>query len=186
MVVPATAVVPVPADVPLTEVVSLVDAVSPAAVVPPAAAVVPVVAPSIGAFAERLSGRPWSWVQAWDMPPTEWLNFFVRAREQNFLTGRSPHPRVFIESPADQRIKPWSYDTGYFEGLQTFPAAPMPDELLLVHRPGQATGLAAQKKGLKEAVLRSLMHLRSAPVLSGIARAIPLRWQRRVKGWLRA
>lgn len=146
----------------------------------------PVVAPSIGAFAERLSGRPWSWVQAWDMAPSEWLDFFVKAREQNFATGRSPHTTLFIDAPADQRIKPWSYDTEYFEGLQVLPASPMPDEFLASHRPGQATGLAGQKKGLKQAALSSLVHLRSSRALRGVARAIPLQWQRRVKGWLQA
>ena len=62
----------------------------------------------------------------------------------------------------------------------------MPDEFLERHRPGQATGLAAQKKGLKQAALSSLVRLRSSRALSGIARAIPLQWQRRVKGWLKA
>ena len=146
----------------------------------------PVVAPSIGAFAERLSGRPWSWVRAWDLEPSQWLDFFVEAREQNFVTGRPPHPTLFIDEAADQRIKPWSYDAEYFDGLQVLPATPMPDEFLVQHRPGQATGLAEHKKGLKQAALTSLVQLRSARLFSGVARAIPMQWQRRVKGWLQA
>ena len=146
----------------------------------------PVVAPNIGSFAERLSGRPWSWVQAWDLPPAAWLDFFVQVREQNFATGRSPQPPLFVDAPIDRHIQPWSYDTDYFEGLPALPASPMPDEFLDRHRPGQATGLAAQKKGLKQAALTSLVHLRSARVFRGVARAIPLQWQRRVKGWLQA
>jgi hypothetical protein len=145
-----------------------------------------VVAPSIGAFAERLSGRPWSWVQAWDMAPSEWLDFFVKAREQNFATGRSPHATLFIDTPADQRIKPWSYDTDYLEGLQVLPALPMPSEFLARHRPGQAVGLAARKKGLKRAALSAMVRLRAAPVLRSFSRIIPQQWQARMKSWLTA
>jgi hypothetical protein len=120
------------------------------------------------------------------MTPSEWLDFFVQTREQNFVTGCSPHPTVFVDAPVDQRIKPWSYEADYFDGLPALPASPMPEEVLARHRPGQATGLAGHRKGLKQAALSSLVHLRSAPVFRGVARAIPLQWQRRVKGWLQA
>lgn len=144
----------------------------------------PVIAPDIGAFAERLAGRPWSWVQAWDMAAPEWLDFFVSIRERNFVTGQAPHPTVFMESAADQRIKPWSYDGEYFAGLQVLPASPLPAELLAQHRPGQAS--SGPRKGLKQAALSSLVQLRSTPLLRALARAIPMQWQRRVKGWLQA
>ena len=40
--------------------------------------VILVVAPNIGSFAERLSGRQWSWIQAWEFPPAAWLEFFAQ------------------------------------------------------------------------------------------------------------
>jgi O-antigen biosynthesis protein len=78
----------------------------------------PVVAPDIGAFAERLHGRPWSWVRPWDAPPAEWLEFFAQVREQHFVTGRAPQPPMFLSEPVDKRIKPWSYLNDYLAGLQ--------------------------------------------------------------------
>ena len=146
----------------------------------------PVVAPSIGAFAERLSGRPWSWVKAWDMAPSEWLDFFVKVREENFATAQSPHATFYIQTPVDQRIKPWSYETDYLEGLPTLPASPLPDEFLVRHRPGQAVGLAGTKKGLKRAALSAVISLRSAPALRPVARLIPQQLQARMKSWLQA
>ncbi len=50
----------------------------------------PVAAPDLGAFAERLAGREWSWILPWNTSPEDWLNFFVRIREDNFRTGISP------------------------------------------------------------------------------------------------
>src|SRR5207302_21876 len=67
----------------------------------------PVVAPSIGAFHERLNGRPWSWVQDWDTPPAAWLQFFLEVRERNFALGQSPQPPRFLAAEGDARIKPW-------------------------------------------------------------------------------
>ena len=50
----------------------------------------PVVAPDIGAYPERLDGRPWSWIVPWDWRDEECLTFFLRIRRENFLIGASP------------------------------------------------------------------------------------------------
>ncbi|MFM0113507.1 glycosyltransferase [Paraburkholderia nemoris] len=44
------------------------------------AAGVPVVAPNIGAFPERLSGRDWSWIVPWDSTALQMLDFLQEAR----------------------------------------------------------------------------------------------------------
>ena len=51
---------------------------------------IPVAVPDLGAFAERLDGREWSWIMPWDTTAREWLEFFVRIRGENFLRGTSP------------------------------------------------------------------------------------------------
>lgn len=50
----------------------------------------PVAVPNLGAFTERVDGRPWSWIMPWDTTPSAWLDFFERIRRENFLTGTSP------------------------------------------------------------------------------------------------
>jgi glycosyltransferase involved in cell wall biosynthesis len=47
----------------------------------------PIVVPDLGALPERVKGRPWTWVQPWDLEPEEWLAFFERVREENFVAG---------------------------------------------------------------------------------------------------
>ena len=52
----------------------------------------PVAAPDLGAFAERLAGRSWSWLKPWDTPVAEWLAFFAGIRENHFRAGQPPAP----------------------------------------------------------------------------------------------
>lgn len=50
----------------------------------------PVVTTNLGAFTERLADRPWSWIHDWDLPAGELVDFFVRIREENFLSCLPP------------------------------------------------------------------------------------------------
>jgi glycosyltransferase involved in cell wall biosynthesis len=54
------------------------------------AAQLPVVVPNIGAFPERVSGRPWSWIVPWDMKAKELAVFFANVRVRHFVRGRAP------------------------------------------------------------------------------------------------
>ncbi len=50
----------------------------------------PVIAPDLGAFAERLAGRDWTWIVPWDWDAGQMIEFFLSARKNHFLTGLSP------------------------------------------------------------------------------------------------
>ncbi|MDP6184755.1 MAG: glycosyltransferase, partial [Gammaproteobacteria bacterium] len=50
----------------------------------------PVVVPEIGAFSERLQGRPWTWTLNWNTDPDDILSFFERIRREHFLTATAP------------------------------------------------------------------------------------------------
>jgi glycosyltransferase involved in cell wall biosynthesis len=151
---------------------------------------VPVVAPDLGAFPERLSGRKWSWLQPWAASAGEWLHFFEDIRARHFATGTSPAPYWAVTSNvgAEALISDWDYARDYLTHLDQMPPAPpappLTREFMAAHQadrtdlPGQA-GLHA-RRGL----LRTLIRLRSAPGLRSIARAVPLRWQTRIKTWL--
>ncbi|MEO7391141.1 MAG: glycosyltransferase, partial [Ramlibacter sp.] len=148
----------------------------------------PVVAPDIGAFPERLSGRPWSWVRPWDDPAAQLLAFFCEVRERNFIPAQAPAPQWQVAPAAgDASIGSWSYDSDYLRNVKS-PEAPatLDPDFLKTHGHSRAVGAQAQRRMLQQWTLNALVRLRSAPALRQLARAIPLRWQTRVKSWLRA
>ncbi len=55
-------------------------------------AALPVVAPDLGAFPERLAGRPWSWIRPWQQTPEEWNDFLVKIMDDHFKTNVTPPP----------------------------------------------------------------------------------------------
>ncbi len=150
----------------------------------------PVVAPDIGAFAERLYQRDWSWVQRWDQPPAQWVDAFVDMREQNFARGQCPEP-VALPEPIERAIRvakatapPWHYRDNYLDGVAenttTHPIGLTPEFLQALRPP------TAQPARARSALLYGLVRLRSHPLLRGVAQRIPQRWQAKVKNWLRA
>jgi glycosyltransferase involved in cell wall biosynthesis len=52
----------------------------------------PLVVSDLGALAERIGGRPWTWVRPWDAPPQAWLSFFLEIQERHFALGAPPAP----------------------------------------------------------------------------------------------
>ena len=74
----------------------------------------PVVAPDLGAFAERLSGRQWSWVVPWNQSPDQWNRFFVEIADNNFRTGVSPIVQPTAKLNAGQAF---SYKDDYLAPL---------------------------------------------------------------------
>ena len=78
----------------------------------------PVAVPDLGAFAERLDGRQWSWILPWNTSPRQWLDFFVRVHRENFRKKVSPgtpetartvdtafYPDKLLESPKEAAVK---------------------------------------------------------------------------------
>jgi glycosyltransferase involved in cell wall biosynthesis len=51
----------------------------------------PVVVPRLGAFPERVSGRPWSWIIDWDLTPEQAVAALMGIRE-HFVSGLPPAP----------------------------------------------------------------------------------------------
>ena len=147
----------------------------------------PVAVPDIGAFVERVAGRPWSWVQPWDNNAQAWLDFFLRARAQCFATGQAePAPTLPDALSAFGASLPgWDYRADYL--AFTPPSASMP---VAAHARHVARGFASQpppvpvSAAVGAKALGTLARLRALPALAPLARAIPARWQARVKSWL--
>ena len=140
----------------------------------------PVVAPDLGAFPERLAGRPWSWVVRWDLSAAEFLNLFLQLREQHFATGQPPQVTAPMGNtePSD-----WHYRQNYLVGVpNAAQTAPLSMPFLKEHMRVQVGATS----GAKSLLLSGVVRLRSHPLLRGVARRIPQHWQTRVKNWLRA
>ena len=65
----------------------------------------PIIVPNIGAFTERVSQRPWSWICHWNLLADEWNNFFMRVREANFIANVSPTVANDAHSPTNYRYQ---------------------------------------------------------------------------------
>jgi len=156
----------------------------------------PVVAPDLGAFAERLSERPWTWVRPWNDGPETWVAFFDRLRKDIFVGTALPNTPA--RAPKWSRATRWSesqwdYREHYLPAQQPAPVsmittdrlrALFSDEFLDRHRPENTTPQSHPKHQLKKWTLQAVVRLRSAPALRSLARQIPARWQTRVKSWL--
>lgn len=80
----------------------------------------PVLAPDIGAFTERLSERPWTWLRPWNTAPDAWLALLLDIRERHFLRGEpAPSAPAAPGSEFDAQWLPWSYASDYLAGIGT-------------------------------------------------------------------
>ncbi len=148
----------------------------------------PVLAPDLGAFPERLSGRARSWVAPWDQTAGQWLDSMMHLRANFFApdAGKSQEPSgAMVFAPQHAAALPegaaWTYRTDYPAGVLVHPPADVSIDFLRTYAPGLRS--SGNARGV---MLNGLAHLRSMPVLRGIARAIPPHWQRKVKNWLQA
>jgi hypothetical protein len=142
----------------------------------------PVAVPHIGAFAERVAGRPWSWVCPWDQTGAQWTEYFTRLRSEHF--GSPPTSAASIQPDsmsAHSTAFIWNYRNDYMANL----TLAEPKGTL---QPNIATLACykAQPNPINSGALDALVYLRSLPLLSVVARAIPTPWQRKIKSWLQA
>lgn len=145
----------------------------------------PVVAPNIGAFAERLQGRPWSWVSDWQQDAATWLAFFEAIREKNFCAATSPTVIDAASVESEDIEESVDYFGNYLTTLPV-PITLRPDQLRCLQ---EDIELSQPKRvqpsmQLKSSALRTIMRLRANALMSPMAKWIPMHLQRRVKSWL--
>lgn len=148
----------------------------------------PVVAPDIGAFAERLAGRPWTWICPWRRGPEQWLAFFNDIRTRHFAIGEGPVPLQTSVSFDDQATTPdfnrespdW-YADDYLHSLPKQRVCNLSSQTLMAYLlPPEHTAVA----GTKGRLLKLLLRLRNMRLLLPLARRVPIHWQTRLKSWL--
>jgi len=145
----------------------------------------PVVVPDLGAFAERVANRPWSWVQPWDSTAAQWLELLQRIRQQAFVEGV-----VHVAPPLStallqlrQQLGAWTYADDYLPAVNP---ADGPALLDAAHRVAEAfaraTPAEAQPAPLSQAGLYALaLRLQRLPLLGRAMRAVPHAWRYRVR-----
>jgi hypothetical protein len=147
----------------------------------------PIVAPDLGAFTERLKGRDLTWVKPWDTPAAEWVTFFMSLRK---LLSDAPVEAPTRQSgvPTDQppvHLETWSYAQNYVTGVAKMGVVQPAAALNLVWRTQRDADHGIRHRA-KQTLLHAVIYLRSTPGFRRIAREIPLRWQTRLKSWLRS
>lgn len=157
----------------------------------------PIAAPDLGAFAERLHQRPWSWICPWQQTSAQWLDFFTRIKAAHFQTQTPPaQPQAPEDRLQEMQGERWDYRSDYIKPLGSGPEHTSPVQQqetsaiappahiatrFLSARPVQPI---APAQGLRNTALQYLARLRSSSALRPIARAIPKHWQTRCKNWL--
>ena len=59
----------------------------------------PLVAPDQGAFPERLSDRPLTWIRPWDQAAPEWVDFFTALQGDLKAAKGEPSPQAWADQP---------------------------------------------------------------------------------------
>jgi hypothetical protein len=142
----------------------------------------PIIAPNIGAFAERLQNREWTWLCDWQQPASQWLELFNFIRLQHFCSAIGPSPIPSLVQSACTDSPTLDYRGSY---LQSLPQPNALDTHQLLKLQLQITpNLQQSGTAIKSATLSTLIRLRASPALSRLARLVPMHMQRRVKSWL--
>jgi glycosyltransferase involved in cell wall biosynthesis len=90
---------------------------------------VPIVANRIGAIAERLTGRPFTWLATGYVSPDDWLGFFETFRATlNAADGLPPPPAPIRPAVAD------FYESAYLDPIEAA-ATPPPPHMAPAHMP---------------------------------------------------
>lgn len=123
----------------------------------------PIVSSDLGANAERLAGREWTWLLPWDTSAAAWNDHFVTIRSKHFLTGMAP-PRSEVAVPGYA----FSYDGDYL----VTPAGEPPHRLL---DPPSLAGLCRQPGVVEPLGIRTIRRVARHPFVRPLVRRIPAR-----------
>lgn len=142
------------------------------------AANVPVLASDLGAFAERLQGRGWSWLRPHDSSTEDWLATLLDIREQGLVaacSGAQP-VQAWSQSPV-----PPFYRAGYLPNTgRPDSAAVLPcvrfwqDRYVAMESTDSTTGWRTM-------LLNTALRLRRLPLVGRALACIPYNWQRKFK-----
>lgn len=161
-------------------------------------AALPVVVSNLGALAERVANRPWTWVQDWTSTPEQWAELFGRIREafleNKAATDATPVAPALSQALTDlqEKLGTWSYEADYLAFAPASSAAnakqgetaPAPyaskaQQIAFQFVTGRTLPAAPRHSG--GLLYRSALRLQRMPLLGPAMRAVPQSWRYRVK-----
>lgn len=130
----------------------------------------PVAVPDIGAFKERIAGRPYSWQLDWNISAAAMNDWLLTLRGELLAASSDACAAGADSVPPDAY-----YPVRYLE-----PVLARAGSLSIELRPWQYEAVQQRDNQAVELLYR----LRGHPLLSWMARRIPIHFQRKVKDWL--
>lgn len=142
----------------------------------------PILAPDIGAFPQRLKGRPMTWIEAWDKTPEEWCSQLQSLSQQIAAEERNQR----YEWTSQQIPKDGFYTTDYLidgEPKTDSSIAETIDLNWLARIFAGQPVAAAQLDGIskKERILLVIRRLQRTWIGKRITRMVPIQTQRNIK-----
>lgn len=144
----------------------------------------PIIAPDIGAFAERLYGRAQSWITPWQNTTEQMIDIF-RALLNEGSEASVLKPLISQQPPAQQHT---SYQENYLQLMRQNESPvkmhTLDNQSLLLWlsqtQPLTNSELTTNQR-LRRKALYGLFRLRQAPLMRAIAKRIPISLQRRIR-----
>ncbi len=137
----------------------------------------PVVVPDIGAFAERVQGRPHSVVRPWDCTVTDWVQFW-QAIQQSAAMPDLPAPGIHRAEPASD-----FYSANYLRDIPPRQGE-MSAELFASLEQNLHAGVEALTR--RERLLGGIWRLSRKPLVAKMISVVPFRMQQAIKRRLSA
>jgi len=138
------------------------------------------VVPDLGAFPERIRNRPLTWVEPWQRPASEWVDFFSGIATE--LDERPERPLAWKDQPK-MPVDGDFYRNSYLMAVTPSVVTTPLDEHLLERVVSRSKQLRDHEKQrlFREAMLRHLLLLRQGPFGRMLSRMVPVQIQRRIK-----
>ena len=138
----------------------------------------PIAAPDLGAFPQRLQGRPLTWLLPWQITADEALARLTAIAEALATAQGGPH------SWPDQPHSPAGahfYREHYLDGTPQVSPEPLEADALARYLAHSRALLAGSGRSRREALLKLLLRLRQSRLGRLLSRLVPVRLQRRIK-----
>jgi glycosyltransferase involved in cell wall biosynthesis len=137
----------------------------------------PLVVPDIGAFEERVEGRPLTWVEPWDQPIDRWLDVFLALREKMLELGNLSQERIWKDQ--HELNKGFTYSADYL--ITTPVRQTRSDDSFIPSTEWFHAFICRNDNHRRETILRHLFKITRYPLVESFLTLIPYNRRRQIK-----